>query len=164
MRWCLLFCLLLVTPAYAVQPDEILKDAKLEQRARDLSTGFRCLVCQNQSIDESDAPLARDLRILIRERLTRGDSDQQIKDFVVARYGDYVLLKPRLTARTAVLWATPFLIVLMASASCCGGARFPGRMPNRHCPRRSSAWDFRQRGAPASSCRHQRSPGNEQKL
>ena len=112
MRWLLLFCLLLVTPAYAVQPDEILKDAKLEQRARDLSAGFRCLVCQNQSIDESDAPLARDLRILIRERLTRGDSDQRIKDFVVARYGDYVLLKPRLNARTAVLWAAPFLIVL----------------------------------------------------
>lgn len=112
MRWLLLFCLLLVTPAYAVQPDEILKNAKLEQRARDLSSGFRCLVCQNQSIDESDAPLARDLRILIRERLTRGDSDQQIKDFVVARYGDYVLLKPRLNARTAVLWAAPFLIVL----------------------------------------------------
>jgi cytochrome c-type biogenesis protein CcmH len=113
MRWWLLLCLLLVTPAYAVQPDEILSDAKLEQRARDLSGGFRCLVCQNQSIDESDAPLARDLRILIRERLTKGDSDQQIKDFVVARYGDFVLLKPRLTARTAVLWATPFLIILV---------------------------------------------------
>ncbi len=112
MRWCLLFCLLLVTPAYAVQPDEILKNAQLEQRARNLSEGFRCLVCQNQSIDESDAPLARDLRILIRERLTQGDSDQQIKNFVVARYGDYVLLKPRLTASTAVLWAAPFLIVL----------------------------------------------------
>ena len=113
MRWCLLFCLLLVTPAYAVQPDEILKNAKLEQRARNLSEGFRCLVCQNQSIDESDAPLARDLRILIRERLTQGDSDRQIKNFVVARYGDYVLLKPRLNARTAALWAAPFLIVLM---------------------------------------------------
>ncbi len=75
MRWFLLFFLLLVTPAYAVQPDEILGDAKLEHRARDLSMGFRCLVCQNQSIDESDAPLAKDLRILIRERLTKGDSD-----------------------------------------------------------------------------------------
>lgn len=102
--------------AFAVQPDEILSDAKLEQRARDLSTGFRCLVCQNQSIDESDAPLARDLRILIRERLTRGDSDAQIRDFVVARYGEFVLLKPRLTARTALLWATPFLIVLVGFA------------------------------------------------
>ncbi|MGB8316345.1 MAG: cytochrome c-type biogenesis protein [Aestuariivirga sp.] len=115
MRWLLLCLLLLITPAYAVQPDEVLADAKLEQRARDLSTGFRCLVCQNQSIDESDADLARDLRILIRERLTKGDSDQQIKDFVVDRYGDYVLLKPRLTARTALLWATPFLIILVGA-------------------------------------------------
>ena len=113
MKWWLLCFLLLLTPAYAVQPDEILSDAKLEQRARDLSTGLRCLVCQNQSIDESDAPLARDLRILIRERLTKGDSDAEIKDFVVARYGDFVLLKPRLNARTAVLWATPFLIILV---------------------------------------------------
>ena len=112
MRWFLLFSLLLLTPAYAVQPDEILADAKLEQRARDLSMGFRCLVCQNQSIDESDAPLAKDLRILIREHLTSGDSDAQIKDFVVARYGEFVLLKPRLTAQTAILWATPFAIIL----------------------------------------------------
>ena len=113
MRWFLLCLLLFVTPAYAVQPDEILSDTKLEQRARDLSTGLRCLVCQNQSIDQSDAPLARELRILIRERLTGGDSDQQVKDFIVARYGDFVLLKPRLTARTAILWATPFLIILL---------------------------------------------------
>jgi cytochrome c-type biogenesis protein CcmH len=112
LRW-LLLILFLQTPAYAVQPDEILSNTQLELRARNLSLGFRCLVCQNQSIDESDAPLARDLRILIRERLTKGDSDQQIKDFVVARYGDFVLLKPRLTARTAVLWATPFLIILV---------------------------------------------------
>ena len=112
MRWFLLFSLLLLTPAHAVQPDEILSDAKLEQRARDLSMGFRCLVCQNQSIDESDAPLAKDLRILIREHLTKGDSDSEIRDFVVARYGEFVLLKPRLTARTAILWATPFLIIL----------------------------------------------------
>jgi cytochrome c-type biogenesis protein CcmH len=112
MRWFVVFSLLLLTPAHAVQPDEILSDAKLEQRARDLSMGFRCLVCQNQSIDESDAPLAKDLRVLIRERLTRGDSDAEIKDFVVARYGEFVLLKPRLTAQTAILWATPFLILL----------------------------------------------------
>jgi cytochrome c-type biogenesis protein CcmH len=113
MRWFLLFSLLFLTPAYAVQPDEILADPKLEQRARDLSAGFRCLVCQNQSIDESDAPLAKDLRILIREHLTKGDSDAEIRDFVVARYGEFVLLKPRLTASTAILWATPFLIILM---------------------------------------------------
>jgi cytochrome c-type biogenesis protein CcmH len=116
MKWFLLFFILLFTPAHAVQPDEILGDAKLETRARDLSTGFRCLVCQNQSIDESDAPLARDLRILIRERLTKGDSDSEITDFIVARYGDFVLLKPRLTARTAILWATPFLIILVGFA------------------------------------------------
>jgi cytochrome c-type biogenesis protein CcmH len=113
MKWFLLFSLLFLTPAYAVQPDEILADPKLEQRARDLSAGFRCLVCQNQSIDESDAPLAKDLRILIREHLTKGDSDAEIRDFVVARYGEFVLLKPRLTASTAILWATPFLIILM---------------------------------------------------
>ena len=116
MRWFLLCFLLLVTPAYAVQPDEVLSDAKLEQRARDLSMGFRCLVCQNQSIDESDAPLAKDLRILIREHLTKGDSDTQIKEFVVARYGEFVLLKPRLTAHTTILWATPFLIILVGFA------------------------------------------------
>ena len=116
MRWFLLCLLLLAVPAYAVQPDEILADAKLEQRARDLSTNFRCLVCQNQSIDESDAPLAKDLRILIREHLTKGDSDAQIRDFIVARYGEFVLLRPRLTASTAILWATPFLIILVGFA------------------------------------------------
>ena len=113
LRW-LLLILFLQTPAYAVQPDEVLSNTQLELRARNLSLGFRCLVCQNQSIDESDAPLARDLRILIRERLTKGDSDAEIKDFVVARYGDFVLLKPRLAARTAILWATPFLIILVS--------------------------------------------------
>ena len=119
-RWVLAFAGMMIMlglgfspPAFAVQPDEILGDAKLEQRARDLSTGLRCLVCQNQSIDESDAPLARDLRILIRERLTKGDSDAEITDFIVARYGDFVLLRPRLTARTAILWATPFLIIIV---------------------------------------------------
>lgn len=112
MRWLPLFLLLLAVPAHAVQPDEILADPKLEQRARDLSAGFRCLVCQNQSIDESDAPLAKDLRVLIREHLTKGESDAEIRDFVVARYGEFVLLKPRLTAQTAILWATPFLTIL----------------------------------------------------
>jgi len=102
-------------PAFAVQPDEILKDPTLEARARALSGGLRCLVCQNQSIDDSDAPLARDLRILIRERLTAGESDAQVMDFVVARYGDFVLLKPRFTAKTAVLWAAPFAVLLAAT-------------------------------------------------
>jgi cytochrome c-type biogenesis protein CcmH len=99
--------LLTVQPALAVQPDEILKDPVLETRARALSRELRCMVCQNQSIDDSDAPLARDLRILVRERLTVGDSDPQVMDFLVARYGEFVLLKPRFEWHTAALWLTP---------------------------------------------------------
>src|ERR1700732_1132925 len=91
----------------AVQPDEVLPNAGLEARARTLSRELRCMVCQNQSIDDSEAPLARDLRILVRERLTVGDSDAQVVDFLVARYGEFVLLKPRFEWRTAVLWLTP---------------------------------------------------------
>ena len=87
-------------PALAVQPDEILKDPVLEARARALSQELRCMVCQNQSIDDSDAPLAKDLRVLVRERLTAGDSDSQVIDFLVARYGEFVLLKPRISAHT----------------------------------------------------------------
>lgn len=93
-------------PALAVQPDEILKDPKLEARARALSRELRCMVCQNQSIDDSDAPLARDLRLLVRERLTKGDSDGQVIDFLVARYGEFVLLKPRFEWHTLALWVT----------------------------------------------------------
>ncbi|CAN5211756.1 cytochrome c-type biogenesis protein CcmH [soil metagenome] len=110
----LVFAALASAAALAVQPDEILKDPALEARARAISGGLRCLVCQNQSIDESDAPLARDLRQLIRERLTEGESDRQTVDYVVARYGDYVLLKPRLTPETMILWFGPF--VLLAGA------------------------------------------------
>ena len=106
--------LTLAAPAFAVQPDEILKDPVLEARARHLSGGLRCLVCQNQSIDDSDATLARDLRVLIREHLVKGQSDAQIVDFVVARYGDYVLLKPRLTSETVILWGTPFAVLIIA--------------------------------------------------
>jgi cytochrome c-type biogenesis protein CcmH len=106
MVW--LMWVLALTPARAVQPDEVLADPALEARARAISEGLRCLVCQNQSIDDSDAPLARDLRLLVRERLKAGDSDRQIQDFVVTRYGEFVLLKPRLTQRTLLLWfATP---------------------------------------------------------
>ena len=95
-------------PAYAVQPDEVLQDPALEARARAISEGLRCLVCQNQSIDDSDAPLAKDLRLLVRERLKAGDSDQEIADFIVARYGEFVLLRPRLSPHTLLLWfATP---------------------------------------------------------
>jgi cytochrome c-type biogenesis protein CcmH len=98
--------------AQAVQPDEVLQDSALEARARAISAGLRCLVCQNQSIDDSDAPLAKDLRILVRERLKAGDSDEQIEDFVVARYGEFVLLRPRFTAHTLLLWAaTPVLLL-----------------------------------------------------
>lgn len=102
--------------ALAVQPDEMLSNAALEQRARQISSGLRCLVCQNQSIDDSDAPLARDLRVLVRERLTAGDSDAAVRDFVVARYGEFVLLRPPFTLRTLLLWAAPFLILLAGLA------------------------------------------------
>jgi cytochrome c-type biogenesis protein CcmH len=99
----------LLTPAaaMAVQPDEILKDAGLEARARNLSRELRCMVCQNQSIDDSDAPLARDLRLLVRQRLESGDSDRQVLDFLVARYGEFVLLRPPLEWHTLMLWGLP---------------------------------------------------------
>jgi cytochrome c-type biogenesis protein CcmH len=104
------------TPSYAVQPDEILPDAKLEVRARELSHELRCMVCQNQSIDESDAPLAHDLRVLVRERLKAGDSDSQVVDFLVARYGEFVLLKPRFEWTTAPLWLAPGALLLVGAA------------------------------------------------
>ena len=106
--------LLWAAPAWALEPQELLKDPALESRARALSAELRCLVCQNQSIDDSDAPLAKDLRTLIREQLMKGESDAQIMDYVVARYGDYVLLKPRFNSRTLVLWGTPFAVLLIA--------------------------------------------------
>src|SRR5437660_8618614 len=93
--------------AYAVQPDEIMSDPVKESRARDLSRELRCMVCQNQSIDDSEAPLARDLRLLVRERIAAGDSDAQVIDFLVARYGEFVLLKPRLEPHTLLLWLLP---------------------------------------------------------
>jgi cytochrome c-type biogenesis protein CcmH len=104
--------LLLASPAYAVQPDEIMANPSQELRARDLSRELRCMVCQNQSIDDSEAPLARDLRLLVRERITAGDSDSQVMDFLVARYGEFVLLKPRFELRTWLLWLlTPLLLI-----------------------------------------------------
>ena len=96
-----------VPAAYAVQPDEIMSDPAKESRARDLSRELRCMVCQNQSIDDSEAPLARDLRLLVRERIAAGDSDAQVIDFLVARYGEFVLLKPRLKPHTLLLWLVP---------------------------------------------------------
>ena len=116
MRWLArtLVVLILLSPAaawievaWAVQPDEVLSDPALESRARTLSKELRCMVCQNQSIDDSAAPLARDLRVLVRERLTSGDSDQQVLDFLVDRYGEFVLLKPRFVWHNALLWLTP---------------------------------------------------------
>ena len=103
-------CLLLPGGAFAVQPDEVLKDPALETRARSLSAELRCLVCQNQSIDESDAPLARDLRILVRERLKAGDTDAEVQEFLVDRYGEFVLLKPVLGLHTLLLWLTPLAV------------------------------------------------------
>jgi cytochrome c-type biogenesis protein CcmH len=106
---------LLASPALAVQPDEILKDPVLEARARTLSQELRCMVCQNQSIDDSDAPLAKDLRVLVRERLTAGDSDNQVIEFLVSRYGEFVLLKPRMNSHTVLLWAAPFAVLVIAA-------------------------------------------------
>jgi|SRR5690348_217455 len=108
--------------AYAVEPDEMLKDPKLEARARVLSRELRCMVCQNQSIDDSEAPLARDIRLLVRQRLKAGDSDRQVLDFLVARYGEFVLLKPRFEWHTALLWLTPFGVVLIGGAAIAFGA------------------------------------------
>ncbi len=108
----LLAALLGSPAALAVEPDEVLSDPKLEQRARDLSQELRCMVCQNQSIDDSAAPLARDLRLLVRERLTKGDSDKQVIDYLVARYGEFVLLKPRFEGQTLLLWVAPPVVLL----------------------------------------------------
>ncbi len=105
---------LLAAPLWAVEPDEILSDPVLEERARDLSKGLRCLVCRNESIDESNASLARDLRLLVRERLVAGDSDAEVIDFVVARYGEYVLLRPRVNGANWLLWAAGPLMLLVA--------------------------------------------------
>jgi len=109
----LLFLLAAMTPALAVNPDEVLADPKLESRARALSAELRCMVCQNQSIDDSNADLAKDLRLLVRERLKAGDSDQQVLDYLVSRYGEFVLLKPRLSPHTVLLWAMPLLLLVV---------------------------------------------------
>ena len=106
----------LASPAAAVQPDEMLADPKLEARARELSGELRCLVCQNQSIDDSDAPLAKDLRVLVRERIKVGDSNGQVLDYLVARYGEFVLLRPRFNAQTVVLWTLPFAVLILGAA------------------------------------------------
>jgi len=108
----------LTGPAHGVEPDEVLADSALEARARDISRELRCVVCQSQSIDDSNAPLAKDMRVIVRERLTAGDSDEEVKAFLVARYGDYVLLNPPLQGNTLLLWTAPLLLLVAAG----GGA------------------------------------------
>jgi cytochrome c-type biogenesis protein CcmH/NrfF len=103
-------------PAFAVTPDEVLPNAALEARARSISAELRCMICQNQSIDDSDAELARDLRVLVRQRLLAGDSDAQVLDYVVSRYGEFVLLRPRVNWRNALLWGTPVLLLLVGGS------------------------------------------------
>jgi cytochrome c-type biogenesis protein CcmH len=150
MRWLRLSLLALALAAapqaLAVQPDEILADAALEARARALSKELRCMVCQNQSIDDSDAPLARDLRVLVRERLEAGDSDQQVIDFLVARYGDFVLLKPRFTSHTALLWLMPAVVFGIGALVLIVFAR-------RHRPRTTSASGESAKLTPAEAAR-----------
>ncbi len=109
--------------AFAVNPDEILPDPALESRARAISAELRCMVCQNESIDDSNAELARDLRLLVRDRLKAGDTDIEVKDFVVERYGEFVLLKPRLSARTALLWGFPVIVLVFGGLALLLAAR-----------------------------------------
>lgn len=106
-------------PAHAVEPGEMLKDPVLEARARKLSEGLRCLVCQNESIDESHADLARDIRLIVRQRLEAGDTDAQVRDYLVARYGQFILLTPPFEAQTVLLWGTPLIVLVLG-----GGAIF----------------------------------------
>lgn len=131
MRSIVLAVLLLFStlPAMAVLPDEVLSDPVLEERARNLSAQLRCMVCQNQSIDDSNAELARDLRVLVRERLVDGDSDQDVIAYVVSRYGEFVLLKPRFSARTLLLWGAPILLTLAGITSLLVFARRRSTLP-----------------------------------
>ncbi|WP_230531844.1 cytochrome c-type biogenesis protein [Microvirga roseola] len=109
----LLASLVLSLSAFAVQPDEVLKDPAMEKRAREISAGLRCLVCQNQSIDDSDAQLAKDLRLLVRERLVAGDTNEEVESYLVQRYGEFVLLKPTFGTHTLLLWLTPALVLVL---------------------------------------------------
>lgn len=131
IRSVLLAVLLLFStvPAMAVLPNEVLSDPVLEERARNLSAQLRCMVCQNQSIDDSNAELARDLRVLVRERLVDGDSDQDVIAYVVSRYGEFVLLKPRFSMRTFLLWGAPLLLTLAGVASLMVFARKRNALP-----------------------------------
>ena len=112
----LLLCAFFALPVHAVEPDEVLDDPALEQRAIEISRNLRCVVCQSQSIDESNAPLAKDMRIIVRERLVAGETDDEVYAFLVQRYGDYVLLKPPVQENTVLLWVAPALILIGAAA------------------------------------------------
>lgn len=114
-------------PAFAVNPDEVLPDPALEARARAISAELRCMVCQNQSIDDSNAELAKDLRVLVRERLANGDSDEAVIDYVVSRYGEFVLLKPRFETKTMILWGMPILLLLIGAVTLLVAALRRGR-------------------------------------
>lgn len=116
-RLILALALAIAAPAAAVLPDEMLPDAAQEQRARAISRDLRCVVCQNQSIDDSDAPLARDLRVLVREQIRLGKTDAEVRDYVVARYGNFVLLKPPVEGDTLLLWAGPFAVLLLGGVA-----------------------------------------------
>ncbi len=118
-RATLMLAVLLTMPikAFAVNPDEMLPDPAMEGRARTLSTELRCMVCQNQSIDDSNAELAKDLRLLVRDRIKVGDSDEQVLNYIVSRYGEFVLLKPRFSLRTALLWGAPVVLILAGGIS-----------------------------------------------
>jgi cytochrome c-type biogenesis protein CcmH len=125
---------MLASAALAVTPDEKLDDPVLEARARALSAELRCMVCQNQSIDDSDAPLAHDLRVLLRERIVAGDSDAEVMDFLVERYGQFILLTPRFNAQTALLWAAPVVLLVLGGIAAFGvlrRRRVPGAEPGR---------------------------------
>jgi cytochrome c-type biogenesis protein CcmH len=121
MRWLrllpLVFLTLIAGPALAVQPDEVMKDPALETRARALSSELRCLVCQNESIDDSEAPLARDIRVLIRERIGKGESNDAVRDYLVSRYGDFILLRPPFKPETLLLWLSPVLMLGLGVAA-----------------------------------------------
>ena len=132
MRKLLLLFTLCAAPLWAVEPGEVLDDPALEARARDISKGLRCLVCQNESIDESHADLARDLRVLVRERLVAGDSNEEAVDFIVARYGEYVLLRPRADGANLILWITG--PALFGVALLVGGAFVMGRRKAQTAP------------------------------
>jgi cytochrome c-type biogenesis protein CcmH len=153
MKRTLLALLLLAAssiPVSAVQPDEVLKDQALERRARDISSGLRCLVCQNQSIDESDAPLAKDLRILVRDRLKQGESDAQVRDYVVQRYGEFVLLRPVFALHTLILWLTPLFVLTL------GGLGLYGVLRRRRAGAATAALDSAEQSALADLLREDR--------